>query len=149
MKSRWGIALLIIVMLAITAAATSPDTKVTAQTNLDESYAVNPATPAAEAENLEFVSSLGGGSRGVAVQGNYAYVGEGRRLIIFDISNPDAPVVVGKTPRMPRRVSDVAVAGDYAYVTNGDGILRIVNVANRSAPVSYTHLDVYKRQLST
>ena len=43
---------------------------------------------AADAQNVEFIGHIGGPTYAVAVQGNYAYVGEGPSLTILDISNP-------------------------------------------------------------
>ncbi len=87
------------------------------------------------AENVEYISSLGGVSWAIDVQGSYAYLGEGRRLTIIDVSNPAEPAVIGKTPRLAAIVTDVAVAGNYAYVAMGDEGLRIINVADPAIPI--------------
>jgi hypothetical protein len=50
--------------------------------------------PNAEAENVEFVGQIGGATRAVSIQGDYAYIGLGPRLAVLDISNPAAPTVV-------------------------------------------------------
>jgi hypothetical protein len=88
---------------------------------------------AQQAQNVEFVGHIGGATWAVAVQGNYAYVGEGPRLTILDISNPASPTVVGKTDPLPEIVYGVAVAGGYAYVADYYG-LRIVDVSDPSNP---------------
>jgi len=85
--------------------------------------------------NVEFVGHIGGTTCAVAVQGDYAYFGEGPRLVILDISNPASPTVVGKTPLLPDIVQGMAVAGGYAYVADGwDGGLRVVDVSNPANP---------------
>ncbi len=61
---------------------------------------------------LDLVGQIGGITSAVATQGNYAYVGIGPRLVLFDISNPAHPRPVGQTPVFPRLVYKVAVAGD-------------------------------------
>jgi hypothetical protein len=61
----------------------------------------------------------GGTTYAVAVQGRYAYVGEGACLAILDLANPATPVEVGKTRAMPGIVRGVAVAGKYAYLAIG------------------------------
>ncbi len=89
-----------------------------------------------DAWNVEYVSQIGGPSYVVAIYGNYAYIGIGPRLVILDVSNPSSPVEVGKTDILPGMlVEDIMVVGDYAYVANYDGGLRIVNVTNPTAPV--------------
>ncbi len=85
--------------------------------------------------DIEFVGQTGGVTRSVAAQGAYAYVGEGPRLTILNVSNPGQPAVVGRSPALPGVVFDVAVSGDLAYVANGIGGLQIVDITPASAPV--------------
>jgi len=54
--------------------------------------------------------------------------------MILDITNPNAPVVVGQTGALPGVVSGLAVAGNYAYVSDGDAGLRIVDVTTTTCP---------------
>ena len=92
--------------------AAPPRTRISGiQTDSFESRTNDPLNPAhplfstADAENVEFVGHIGGVTHAVAVQGSYAYIGEGPRLTILDISNPASPIVVGKTLPMPTRAS--------------------------------------------
>jgi len=73
----------------------------------------------ADTGDIQFVSQFGGSTCAVAVQGNYAYIGVGPRLLVLDISNPDHPAVVGQTGVLPGVVQGVAVAGSYAYIVAG------------------------------
>ena len=82
---------------------------------------------------IELVTSFGGGAYAVAVQGNYAYVGEGSSLIVVNISNPTTPSRVGRLS-MPGKVMDLALLGQYAYVANADAGLQVVDISNPSAP---------------
>ena len=84
-------------------------------------------------KKMSLVSSVGGSAFGVAVQGNYAYVGEGRSLLILDISNPSSPSRVGKVV-LPGAVMDIALFGQYAYVAALEGGLQVVNISNPAAP---------------
>jgi hypothetical protein len=94
------------------------------------------------AQNVELVSQIGGRINAVAGEGAYAYVGSGPRLVILNISDPTHPTVVGQTAVLPGVVQAVVVAGDpstgsgrrYAYLAAGEGGLRIVNIANPTAP---------------
>ncbi len=101
-----------------------------------------PSAVQANAENIEFVGHIGGTTKAVFVQGDYAYIGEGPRLTILDISNPASPSVVGKTFPFPDIVRDVYVSGDYAYVANDFfGGLRVVDISNPFAPTEVGFYD--------
>ena len=102
------------------------------------------AQTAADAENVEFVGHIGGSTEAVAVQGDYAYIGEGPRLTILDISDPASPTVVGKTLPLPGIVQGVAIAGDYAYVAGGGGLV-VVDVSN---PANPTEVGFYNTPVS-
>ena len=65
---------------------------------------------------FEVVGQLGGEARTVAVQGDFAYVGIDRRLVVMDISTPSQPVVVGQTQYFEESIGDVDVVGNRAYV---------------------------------
>ncbi|MBU0491935.1 MAG: hypothetical protein KKA73_08895 [Chloroflexi bacterium] len=82
---------------------------------------------------LDIVGQIGGITCAIAVQGDYAYVGVGPRLVVFDIRNPANPTPVGQTPVFPRLVYKVAAAGSYAYVTDEDD-LYIVDISNPTRP---------------
>ena len=87
-----------------------------------------------QAQNVELVGQIGGIVYGVALQGNYAYVGVWPRLVILDISDPAHPVVVGQTDVLPGVVKGVAVVGNYAYLANGHDGLHIINVSDPAHP---------------
>ena len=93
-----------------------------------------PAATTADAENVELVGHIGGVTEAVFVQGNYAYIGEGPRLTILDISSPVSPTVVGKTPPWPDFVQDIYVSGSYAYIAADRAGLRVVDVSDPAAP---------------
>ncbi len=83
----------------------------------------------------------------VEVVGDYAYLGVRDHLVIADITNPLAPVLLGETDRLlapidspefdyscTGLVRDIAVAGDYAYVAADSGGIKIVDVSNPLHP---------------
>jgi hypothetical protein len=84
----------------------------------------------------------------VAVQGNYAYVADGRRgLSLLNIANPENPVQVGRYDT-PGDGWDVVVQGNYAYVADGPTGMRVINVANPMSPVEVGSFDqVFTRNL--
>ncbi len=69
----------------------------------------------------------------VAVQGDFAYVGENGSMCIVDIRNPTDPVRRGTLP-LPGRVLDIEVQGDYAYLDVDDIAMQIVNITAPDAP---------------
>ena len=87
------------------------------------------------------VGQVGGPTTAVAVQGNYAYVGVGLRLVVLDVSNPITPTEVGSTTPFPYFVEDVVVSGTLAYVAAGGAGLRVVNILTPTAPVEVGFWD--------
>jgi hypothetical protein len=91
-----------------------------------------------------------GANRRVAVAGNYAYLAAGNKgLRIAVVAKPTAPIEVGfYDPPRVQRATDVAVAGDYAYVIDEqsssgepDGALFIVDISNPATPVTKGFFD--------
>ncbi len=82
---------------------------------------------------IDFVNSIGGSAYGVAVQGNYAYVGEGRNLLIVDISTPASPSKVGHVT-LPGLIMSVALFGQYAYIADYEGGLQVVDISSPTTP---------------
>jgi len=81
------------------------------------------------------VGQVGGPTTAVAVQGNYAYVGVGLRLIVLDVSNPITPTEVSSTTPFPYFVEDVVVSGTLVYVAAGGAGLRVVDVSDPAHPI--------------
>jgi hypothetical protein len=87
-----------------------------------------------EAQNIEFVSQIGGEIDGVAVSGNYAYLAASANgLRIFNVANPATPIEVGSYDT-PGDAQGITVVGNYAYLADGGSGLRIINIANPAAP---------------
>jgi len=85
-------------------------------------------------KDIQLLGQIGGSSYAVALQGNYAYLGMGPRLIVLDISDPDTPLFVGQTDVLPDTVRNVVVTENYAYIAAGDSGLRIIDIRDPSAP---------------
>ena len=137
-------AIVILLVLVLAPGASAARTRLVVTTTDSADDPSNPAHPLfspADSENIELVGHIGGVTRAVAVQGNYAYIGEGPRLTVLDISNPALPTVVGKTPLLPDVVRGVAVAGDYAYVADWDAGLRVVDVSDLAHPTEVGYYD--------
>ena len=82
---------------------------------------------------IELVSAVGGAVSAAAVQGNYAYIGEGSSFVVADVSNPASPLPIGRVA-MPGMVNDIALCGSYAFVANDDAGLQVVDLSTPSAP---------------
>lgn len=76
------------------------------------------ATPIAE---LALIGQIGGPTYAVAVQGQYLYAGVGPRLLIFDISRPERPILAGQSDVLRDVVHGVALSGDYVYLAADAG----------------------------
>jgi hypothetical protein len=105
--------------------------------------------------NLVVVGQLGGPVNVVDVQGNYAYISVGLRLVVLDISDPSSPAVIGEESSDvsqaqlasaggdPRRITYLTVEGNYVYMVEADGRgLRIIDVSNPRAPSEVNALPI-------
>lgn len=90
---------------------------------------------------LELVAQLRGTTYAVHVIGDYAYIGEGPRLVILDISDPANPTEVGRTDVLRGVVWGLYIVGDYAYVAAGPDGLRVISVADKANPIEVGFLD--------
>ena len=77
---------------------------------------------------------IGGSTSAIAVQGNFAYVGLGSRLHIYDISNPALPVERSSTRGLGDFISDVAILEARAYVTAGTDGLFVFDISIPASP---------------
>ena len=77
----------------------------------------------------------------VAVAGRYAYLANTDALRIVDVSQPSNPTLIGACSLPRGSASAVVLNGDYAYVGDQDGGLRIVRVSSPSSPVETGHYD--------
>jgi hypothetical protein len=78
----------------------------------------------------------------IAIQGNYAYLGMYERLVVVDISMPAALQLVSQSDPFPDVVFDLALSGDHAFVANGNGGLRVVDISNPAQPGEVGHLEI-------
>ncbi|MCJ7796593.1 MAG: S-layer homology domain-containing protein, partial [Thermoleophilia bacterium] len=71
----------------------------------------------------------------VAVSGGYAFVGDGERLAVLDISSPDSPTEVASFVPETGRIEDIALLGSYLYVADPFYGLRIIGISDPLNPV--------------
>jgi hypothetical protein len=99
--------------------------------------------PTAEAYRPVVASDPERQVQAVAVEGRYAYVGVGPRLVVVDVADPARPVEVGRTAPFPAPVVAVTARGARVYVglapridavvPSGRGI-RIVDASEPARP---------------
>jgi hypothetical protein len=81
-----------------------------------------------------------GGPDGVYISGKYAYVANSasNTMSIIDISNPANPLVISSTvPAELSAPTNVFVVGNYAYLTDSSGYIKIYDISNPASP-AYT-----------
>ena len=93
-----------------------------------------------QGQNVDLIGQIGGDMRAVVTQGDHIYVGIGPGLVVFD-STPNNPTVIGQTAPLPDLITDLAIAGRYAYVADGDSGLRIVDITDPTAPNEVSAYD--------
>lgn len=97
--------------------------------------------------DIEFRTSIGTGSSyptGVFVSGNYAYVVRkyNSNLLIYDISSPTSPFLIGSIGTSLNNAFSVVVSGNYAYVASrNNSKLVVFDISTPSSPSYVT--DVY------
>ena len=87
----------------------------------------NPASP------VKVGSYPYAGSKGVRTIGSYSYVAAGDSFRLVNVSNPAAPTLTGTYSPLSS-TWDMAINGNYAYVTGETTGLSIINIANPVAP---------------
>ncbi|MBK8539098.1 MAG: hypothetical protein IPL60_03685 [Ardenticatenia bacterium] len=68
---------------------------------------------AQSSDQLTQTGQVGGTMTSVLQVGDFAYVGQGTRVVTFDLSRADRPRLLSRGPLLPDRVMDLALAGDH------------------------------------
>jgi hypothetical protein len=137
-----------LVALLLVISLTAPPRPATGQATVGSTHQIQPSSflaPSSMAASIssvpaiEFLNSLGGNVAPAAVAGNLAYVVEGSRLSVLDVSNPAAPLLRGRTSPLfgwadTFNWGDVAASGSRAYIGFGN-TLYIVDASDPSAPI--------------
>lgn len=92
--------------------------------------------------NLKLLGQYGGSAYAVAVQGNYAYLGQGPRMIVLDVSNPDNPKLVGQSEILRGIVYGIALRDKYAYVVAAYEGLQVFDISQPTKPKRIAKLDM-------
>lgn len=106
------------------------------------------ANTSVSAENIEIVSQVGGNAGSIALRGNYAYVGIGPRLVIYDIeANSPYWIKAGTSEIFSNTVIDITFAGNYAFLALSSKVA-ILDISSPTQPIligsiPVTAIEVY------
>lgn len=84
--------------------------------------------------HLALLGAFGGEPAEVAVEGDTAWVGVGRRLVAVDISRPTDPRAVDRTPPLPGLPRDIAVVDGFVFVALEEDGVYVLDGANLHRP---------------
>lgn len=90
---------------------------------------------------------------GFEVQDDCLYLGSSMSFLIYNISSPAAPQLIGSLdlPEMTGAyMTDIAIAGEYAYVAYVAGGLRIIDISDLAEPAEVAMIegDIYSVAVS-
>lgn len=88
------------------------------------------------------VGQIGGRVTEVFVRDNIAYVGEGARLVIYDVTNRENPILLGKSEPLFPYFEKIEVVANIAYAVLQWKGLVIFDVSNPAAPFLVSSLDL-------
>ncbi|MEI7902957.1 MAG: hypothetical protein WCK89_22155 [bacterium] len=89
---------------------------------------------AAQSQNMELISQMGGSSYAVAADGIRAVIGEGGGVRVLDISQPGNPIRRGKVLLGAGLVRAIALEGNLAFVAAENDRLFVVDVSTPDSP---------------
>jgi hypothetical protein len=95
-------------------------------------------TPVSSMDTLAYCES-------VIISGQYAYIAAAGRSHILDITDPAAPVYVGRIAAYGGYHQYMNVRSGYAYVCNYDAGLAVVNVTNPANPTNVINIPTMPR----
>lgn len=137
--ARWGLRPLPGFLLALILVSGTGGDRVHAA---DERRAATDVSSVGDAADLTVFGQVGGMSSGLEVVGGYAYVGVGMRVVVFDISQPSSPKLVGRSPILPSTVRAIQVQAGMAYVVCGDRGFQVIDVSTPTTPRLVGSLDI-------
>lgn len=92
--------------------------------------------------DIELVGQLGGTTEAVAIQGDYVYIGVGPRFVTMNIADRTQPAMLAQTDVLADLVRDVAVAGNYAYLSLVGAGLGVFDITDPASPQQVASLDI-------
>ncbi|NLI55343.1 MAG: hypothetical protein GX417_13670 [Clostridiales bacterium] len=95
-----------------------------------------------ESSDWRLTGQVGGVTKALCLEGDTLYVGSGLHVMVLDVSDPEAAVVLGTSPLLPQFVESIeSDAAGHLFVCCGDGGLAILDVSQPAAPAVLSVLD--------
>jgi hypothetical protein len=91
---------------------------------------------------LKLLGQYGGSAYAVAVQGDFAFLGQGPRMIVLDISQRSQPRQIGQSELMRGIVNGIALREKYAYVVASFEGLHVFDISQPAKPELVAKLDM-------
>ena len=85
--------------------------------------------------NVTLLDQIGGSPHAVSTDGNRLAIAAGPRVLLFDVTNPAAPVQLGESPLFRLNVRSVALAGDLVYAGDAASNIYVLDFATPSNPI--------------
>ena len=84
---------------------------------------------------LQYAGQIGGPTQAVAAIGNTAYVGVGSRVMVLDISTPNAIRELGSSESLGASIEGITIEGNTVYVAAGGAGIYIMDISDLINPV--------------
>ncbi len=81
---------------------------------------------AAPLPTMEVLAQVGGRTRGVAIDGDLAFIGVGPRVVVYDISDPSRPLWTGQSEPLAERVFAIGATKGHLWVTLERGLMVVL-----------------------
>ena len=94
---------------------------------------ITPTPDSLDQEPFNLVNQIGGISKALVVEGAYAYLGVGPRLMVIDLADISGPQISGQSEILSGVVQRIVVRESYTFVLTEDG-LAIIDVSNPRLP---------------
>jgi hypothetical protein len=91
-----------------------------------------------DSQNSGFLGKIGGKHSGIAIHENYAYVGFGSIIKIFDVSIRTSPYLVGQVNSHGETIRNIFIGGSYAYVVDEFSKVKVFNLQDPLRPIDIT-----------
>lgn len=131
---RWRVALTVLMSLLLTGLFVAP-------------AATGPSAGGLSSDNVVYLGTVpfeaGSAATGARVVDDHLYVGGARSFSIYDVSDPEAPVLVSVTPTGPQFPNeDIDTNGKILLVSNElRRTLQVWDVENKAAPVKLSEMS--------
>jgi hypothetical protein len=93
------------------------------------------------AGHFQPITQIGGNSYALAVDGRYAYLGVGPRILVVDMESGGEYRIIGQSGVLPGVVRAAALKPPFLFLAVGKGGLRVLDISDPSAPVEVGALE--------